>query len=231
VADPAPSGWPALFTSAYSTCLRLLSTLNDVGAGTSLAPLSEVWELYEAWVVEQTLAALVTVLGGSVPVGASDSCVGRWNDGTGQVELHYQPSVPPATSPRPATLLGTAYVTVLGGLKPDALLVRRDGDLVRSVVIEVKKRSGVMDSDDFTTHSSKYLWGIRSAEMPSEVPALTGVAIVAPLGGPSAALPEGRADVLLAHPATRWPALAATSLLDLVRGNPAPQGEWHTPWT
>ncbi len=231
VADPAPSAWPPLFTSTYSACLRVLSTLHDAGPGTSLAPLSEVWELYESWVVEQTLTALEGELGNSGRVAPVGSCIGHWADGAGQVELHYQPQIPTATTPYPATLLGQGYVTVLGSLQPDALLLRREATLVRSAVIEAKKRTAVMDSEDFTLHASKYLWGIRHADAPAAVPAISGTAIVAPLGGPTSALPGGKAGVLTAHPTTGWPPKAATALLDLVRGTPPPPASWHAPWT
>lgn len=37
--------------------------------------------------------------------------------------------------------------------------------------------------DDLTLHSSKYLWGIRRASNPTDVPAIEGAVMISPLGG------------------------------------------------
>lgn len=210
VADPPPSGWAASLTSTYSACLRVLSTVHESTEGVAPAPLSEIWELYEAWVAEQVLTELSALLGESQAVEAAGTCIARWTD----IELHLQPLVPAGVNGNAVSILGQEYSAAVGALQPDILLARRSGGVVRSAIVEVKKRSAVMQPDDFTLHASKYLWGIRHLSDPHIVPVVLRVVIAAPLGGPSAALPEGKAEVLRAHPNSGWPPSAATALLN-----------------
>ena len=214
VADPPPSAWPDSLAGAYSACLRALSVVEDVGPGRDSAPLSELWELYQAWTAQSLLDALEVVLGPSEPVAAGSSCIGRWPDAGGTVELHYQPLISTARS---VTLLGQKYVAALGDLIPDLLLVRRATDATRAVTLDAKKRSSAMTAEDLTTQASKYLWGIRLHDKPDQVPSVEGAVMLAPLGGPAAGTVAGLANVHTAHPSAVIGPRLAPALLDLVR--------------
>jgi hypothetical protein len=229
VADPPPSVWPTAFTATYSACLRALSTIRDLGAGDGSAPLSEVWELYQAWVAEAIRSAMEGVLGPSMKTSGHKTCIGRWIDVQGEVELHYQPQIPARGA---ASFQGYGLVAAISDLDPDLLLIRTDAGGVRLIVVDAKKRSAAMLGEDLAGHSSKYLWGIRNSAAPEVVPSIQGAIMVAPLGGPSAALSAGLADTLTAHPEAGIEIRVAEVLLDLVRGVGLPPAapHWHLPW-
>jgi len=227
VGDPPPSAWPFVLASAYSNFLRALSAIRDLGPGGQKAPLSELWELYQVWVAETVRSALESELGSSALTDWRDTCIGRWRDDGAEVELHYQPKVPTSDGLR---VLDRRYIAAVGELQPDLLLVRADSSEVRAIVLDAKKRSAEVVGDDLTTNASKYLWGIRSVIEPGRVPAIEGAVLVAPLGGEPSALPEGRADVVRAHPSRGLVTEVAPALLELLRGSLPPEPGWHAPW-
>lgn len=228
VADPPPSAWPSPFLSTYSTCLRALSTVRNLGPGNQTAPLSEVWELYQAWVAETIREALDAALGTGLPTGKSATCIGRWRDGVAMVELHYQPRIPTHGK---CHLMAEDFVAAIGDLEPDLMLVRAEGTVVRSLVLDAKKRSTAMLAEDLTVNASKYLWGIRRHVSPNVVPVIEGAVMVAPLGGPAAVLRGGLADVLQAHPAHGMGSNVVSALLNVVRGEVDPASStWHRRW-
>lgn len=194
--DPPPSVWPDTFVTAYSACLRALATANALGPGQESAPLSEVWELYEAWTADQLREEISVVLGASQP-STVDTCIGRWADGAGTVELHYQPHF---STSGPRALLGHAYTAVIGDLIPDLCFVRVEGGVARTLVLDAKKRTGALLIDDLVMHSSKYLWGIRRADAVATAPALEQVVLLTSVGGVKAGRTEGRARAVTAHP-------------------------------
>ena len=230
VADPPASAWPGPLAATYTACLRALSSVRDVGPGIQNAPLSEVWELYQAWTAESLRAALETTLGASAPIVGGSTCLGRWTDGTALVELHYEPRIPGVGT---FQVLGQEYVAAVSDLVPDLLLARSDASSSTAVVIDAKKRSIEMAGDDLSTNASKYLWGIRRAKAPGQVPVIAGAVMVSPLGGPQSALDEGRADVFEGHPSLGLGPKIAPVLLDLLRLQALPQGMmtgWHAEW-
>src|SRR5205085_606273 len=58
VVDDPPSTWPHAMQQFYSRAAMALTELEIVGAGDDTAPLSELWELYQAWVAELVLNSL-----------------------------------------------------------------------------------------------------------------------------------------------------------------------------
>lgn len=194
--DPPPSVWPNTFVVAYAECLRALSAARVIGPGERSAPLSEVWELYEAWTAEHFSEAISLVLG-ERQRSAEVTCIGRWVDGAGTVELHYQAHFPTSG---PRGLLGQEYTAAIGDLFPDLCLIRVEGGKARMLVLDAKKRSGLLPLDELVAHTSKYLWGIRRADAVVDVPALERVVLLAPLGGVQAGRLEGRAMTAAAHP-------------------------------
>lgn len=217
--DPPPSTWPAPMSSAYISFLRTLTVMRDEGPGQASAPLSELWELYQAWVADGLLQSLTSILGNPVPESSRGTSLARWYDGAATVELRYQPFIPGGPSSTGITFLGVKLLGVIGNLTPDLLLVRREQNLWRAVVVDAKKRSNALLADDLSVEASKYLWGIRRAAERAMVPALNGVVLAAPLGGASAAQAEGLAAVLPAHPDAGWSAVNTVALLELVRGS------------
>lgn len=194
--DPPPSVWPAAFVAAYSATLRALATANALGPGCESAPLSEIWELYEAWTADRLREEISLVLGAS-EASSVETCIGRWADGAGTVELHYQAYFS-AFSER--VLLDQAYTAVIGDLIPDLCLVRAEDGVARLLVLDAKKRSGALLIDDLVTHSSKYLWGIRRAGAATAASAVEEVVLLTTVGGVTAANTEGRARAVMAHP-------------------------------
>jgi len=227
VADPPPSAWPSPMSGAYSTCVRALATVRDLGPGNQSAPLSELWELYEVWTAQTVLGAIESVLG---PGGVtSGSRIGRWTDGSALIELHYQARIPASGS---VEILGEKYSAAVGDLIPDLLLVRRDGGVNNALVLDAKKRSSEMASDDLTANASKYLWGIRRSDSPGTVPVLACAVMLAPLGGPAAGMAHGLADVYAAHPAAGIGPALVPELFKLLRSASGPHtgNAWHGPW-
>ncbi|WP_435123347.1 hypothetical protein [Micromonospora tulbaghiae] len=225
VADPPPSVWPATMAGTYSSCLRALSEVRNIGAGTANAPLSELWELYEAWVAYSIRTALTELIGPPQQHTVGGTCLGRWADGDGILELHYQAIIPPYRAGRREhgfSVLGQRYIAAVGELRPDLLLVRRGPDGTTAIVIDAKKRQARVSTDDFAVSTSKYLWGIRRASNPDVVAAILQCVLMAPLGGPAAPLPSGRANVLTAHPAAPRPDEAIGRLLQSLQTNSVP---------
>lgn len=194
--DPPPSVWPDTFVAAYSACLRALATANALGPGQETAPLSEVWELYEAWTADRLREEIGLVLGASQPSTAG-TCIGRWVDGAGTVELHYQPYF---STSGPRMLLGHTYTAVVGDLNPDLCLIRVEGEVARMLVLDAKKRASEMVIDDLVSQSSKYLWGIRRADAVAKAPALEQVVLLTSVAGIEAGRAEGLARAVTAHP-------------------------------
>lgn len=217
VADPPPSAWPASLISTYSTCLRAISSVMNAQQGTASAPLSEVWELYQAWVADQLVRGLTVVLGRRQACAGQADPLGIWSDGDGTIELRYQ-AVIPSLRGQALEVLGERFVAVVGSLQPDLLVVRRGTD-TRSVVVDAKKRSSYMKLDDLTENVSKYQWGVRRESSQALVPLLEATLLVAPLGGPTASSPDGRGRVVSSHPSA--PALdLAARVIALLRDGP-----------
>jgi hypothetical protein len=180
--------------------------------------MSELWELYQAWVADELVQRLTDVLGQPLADSSHGTSLAQWADGAGIVELRYQPFIPGATGTAGAEILGVKLLAVIGNLQPDLLLVRNQQKIWRALVVDAKKRSGALLADDLSVEASKYLWGIRQASAKDSVPALEGVVLAAPLGGASATHAEGLAAVMVAHPSTGCKADDILALLDLVRG-------------
>jgi hypothetical protein len=229
VADPPPSAWPGPLAATYGACLRALSAVEVLGAGTDASPLSEVWELYQAWCAERVRYAISDQLGPSEKVPATGTCIGRWHDGTATVELHYEPVIPTGTNT--VRILGTDFVAAVGELRPDLFLVRASLQATTALALDAKKRSAPMKWDDLTANASKYLWGIRRSGHPDQVPAISGAVMLTPAGGPASGLPSGLGDAFLAHPGAGIGPHLGPSLLAVLRGDqPADPKTWHDTW-
>lgn len=197
--DPPASTWPPRMRVLYSNCIRLLTQLEDTGAGESHAPLSELWELYEAWVTESILAALTRKYGEALRVESGTGW--WWRAGEDQWVMLEQADIP-SKNPKaePCKVLGTSLIGAVGASQPDVLLAhRKSGGLTSLVVVDAKKRKKKMNPEDLTVSASKYLWNIRDASNILNS-ALDAVFLVAPLGGPRSADPSGRSSVILADP-------------------------------
>jgi hypothetical protein len=217
--DPPPSTWPPQMASSYVSLLRALTAMRDEGAGQTVAPLSELWELYQAWVADQLVEGLTEILGQPVDEFSGGTSLARWSDGaTATVELRYQPLIPSTPDTVGVTFLGVRLLAVIGNLQPDLMLVRREQNTWHAVIVDAKKRSGSLLSEDLSVEASKYLWGVRQVSTRQMVPALEGVILAAPLGGVSATYAEGLATVMSVHPSTGWNGNDVLALLDLVRG-------------
>lgn len=190
--DGPPSTWPPQMLTFYSNAAVALSEVEIVGAGTDSAPLSELWYLYQQWVVERALAHMIGLLG-EPNAAVNGSCLGRWEVEGSTVELHAQLDIP-ARRESAATVCGRPIHAVIGDLIPDLVIAsRRHGeDSVRLLVADPKKRA-FLDQGTLAVEASKYLWGIRGAHV-------VAVVLVGPTGGAAAARPEGLASSHLARP-------------------------------
>lgn len=207
--DDPPSTWPHEMQQFYSRAALALTELEIVGAGDDTAPLSELWELYQAWVADLVLTRLEEELGSRTVPSAGKNPLGRWDDGSVVVELHYTPTLPskPGNS---YEVCGTPLHAVIGDLEPDLVLGLRAAGTTRVLVLDPKKRP-FLDSGTVTVEASKYLWGIRGADR------LDGVVLVAPSGGVGSARVEGRAWTVAARPSgTLLPAAAVKNWLHLL---------------
>lgn len=216
--DPPPSTWPTPMASSYVSFIRALTAMRDEGTGHSTSPLSELWELYQAWIADKLLQGLTKAIGRPIEGSSRGTSLARWSDGSATIELRYQPFVPGTPDTPGVTFLGVRLLAVIGNLRPDLLLVRQEGETWRALIIDAKKRSNELLSEDLSVDASKYLWGIRQASARHIVPAVEGVILAAPLGGAHAAHTEGRAVVMSAHPGVGWSEYDISALLDLVRG-------------
>lgn len=231
LADPPPSTWPFVFAQAYSAILRALAVLEATGPGAGHSPLAELWELYQAWTAYALRQAICVELGPTQEGSIAGSSIGRWHDGNGLIELHYQANIP--AWPGSLTLLGQAYQAAIGALSPDLMLVWREGNECRVLVLDAKKRSAEMLADDLTVNASKYLWGVRRSEASDKVPAVEGAVMLAPLGGIRPNNRIGLADVYRAHPATGLGRAFVAGLLGILRGATATLriDSWHADWS
>lgn len=224
LADPPPSTWPPAFARTYSAILRALATLEATGSGSNHSPLSELWELYQAWAAVAVRDAMRAELGPPKEGSVQGSCLGRWQDGDGCVELHYQAYIPAERGS--LTVLGRTYVAAIGALSPDLIVLRSEGSSHGMLVLDAKKRNSGMLTEDLTVNASKYLWGIRRTDTPDVVPAILGAIMLTPLGGTRPKSGIGLADVYRAHPAVGVDALFIAGLLNLLRGGNAPAGNF-----
>lgn len=231
IADPLPSTWPPAFARAYSAILRALAALEATGPGTSHSPLAELWELYQAWAANAVREAMRAELGPPQEGSVAGSCLGRWQDRDGWVELHYQAYIPAGGGS--LSVLGRSYLAAIGALSPDLMLVRTAGQCCRTLVLDAKKRSAEMLADDLTVNASKYLWGIRRTDASDIVPVIEGAVMLAPLGGIRSNNRIGRADVCRAHPASGVGTTFIAGLIDNLRGVDAVPGTdvWRAGWT
>lgn len=191
--DEPPSTWPNLMRRFYSDAAVALSEIHVSGSGVDSAPLSELWELYEAWVTDRVLAALIAALGEPDQGEHEASLLGRWLVEGSVVEMHRQLNVP-AKPGRCVTVCGADLHAVIGDLTPDIVLVATRQAEVRLLVVDPKKR-GFLDSGAVSAEASKYLWGMRGSAV------LDSVVLVGPVGGAASARPEGLAWCVKAHPA------------------------------
>ncbi|WP_271175442.1 hypothetical protein [Leifsonia poae] len=196
-ADPPASTWPPRMRHAYASSVRLLTEFEDSGAGDRHAPLSELWELYEAWVSERVLDGLTNRFG--TPVHEVNSASWIWMAESRRIAVYLQPSIPGASGKQGFRALGAVLEGVIATSRPDILFVRESNSESVLKVIDAKKRKKTMIPDDLTVNASKYLWNIRHASA-SEDFAIEEVLLVSPLGGPDAAHGEGRARTFGANP-------------------------------
>jgi hypothetical protein len=190
--DGPPSTWPSRMRTFYSLAAIALAELEIVGAGDDTAPLSELWELYQAWVAEGVLAAVIATLGPPTARTGRSSLLGRWVVAGDAIELHYQPLIPSRPG-RTKTILGAPAIATIGDLQPDLILAcRTSSGLSRALVIDPKKRP-YLDPGTVTVEASKYLWGIDGLP-------LEGVLLTSPTGGASARRLSGRAWTVAAKP-------------------------------
>jgi hypothetical protein len=190
--DEPPSTWPHVMQHFYSRAAIALTELEILGAGEDTAPLSELWELYQAWVAELILTQLENELGLTNVPRRRGALLGRWQDASGQIELHYTPTIP-AKPGKFYEICGTKLHAVIGDLEPDLILGARVNATTRILIIDPKKRP-FLDSGAVSVEASKYLWGIRGADR------RVGVVLVAPSGGVNASHPEGLAWTVMARP-------------------------------
>lgn len=214
-ADPPTSTWPAPMRILYSASIRVLTQLDDIGSGESPAPLSELWELYEAWVTERLLAAMSHKYG--EPMKDKNGNVWRWLVEGEEWAIWDQPVIlPQAPQTQSGRMLGRDLVGIIGASKPDVLLGRRVEESTSFVVIDAKKRKKPMTTDDLTVNASKYLWNIRDNSLIDEA-IVDAVHLISPLGGPVSASRSGRAHVISANPSDLSD--FSTGVLDLIMGS------------
>jgi hypothetical protein len=215
--DGPPSTWPHALQTFYSRAATALAEVEVVGAGDDSAPLSELWELFQSWVAERTLALMTDILGPPKPV-AKSSCLGRWTHGAEIIELHCEPTIP-AGPGQFIAICGVPVHAVVGDLRPDVLIaVRTSQGGPQMLAVDPKKRPH-LDSETLTTEASKYLWGIRSSG------AVCGVVLVAPSGGVSSKRTAGLAWTVQARPRV-WDLQEATvaNWLQFLRASAAAAG-------
>lgn len=207
--DGPPSTWPSLMQAFYSLAATALTEIEIVGAGDNTSPLSELWELYQAWVAEQVFAHVCGHLGPPAGASTQSSLLGRWKEPGLQIELHYTPTIP-AQMGKSREICGSPLNANIGDLQPDLVLAARrtDGGVVRLLIVDPKKRP-FLDPGTVAVEASKYLWGIEGA-------LLDGVVLVAPSGGASSARRSGNAWTLAARPTLPLLADAVRNWIDLV---------------
>lgn len=191
--DGPPSTWPTGMQKFYSLASIALAELEILGSGADTAPLSELWDLYQAWVAEAILGLMVSQLGPPIATSTS-SLLGRWVSGRVELELHYTPLIPSRPG-KSKSISGAKLHAAIGALEPDVVIAARNlhTGQVKLLVIDPKKRK-YLDSGALTVESSKYLWGIRGDAN------LLGVVLVAPSGGVSADRLDGRAWTIESRP-------------------------------
>ncbi len=183
-ADGPPSTWPIRMKSFYLTAVAALAEIRTTGPGNESTPLSELWELYQSWVLHQVYLRSVDLFG--TPVSSfQGSMVASWRWNGETLELHQAPRIPASSSSRLA-LGGKELWATIGDLEPDILLIRRAGNNTNLLIVDPKKRSYLKPAD-LSKEASKYLWGIRGADE------LAAVILVAPAGGAASATSEGKA--------------------------------------
>lgn len=195
--DPPASTWPARMRASYASSLRLLTVFEDVGPGESHAPLTELWELYEAWVSERLIDGLTMRLG--APTHASGTSTWTWSLGSSKFGVVLQPVIPAATSNDYFDVLGSSLMGVVASSRPDILYVAQSPRQTVLKVLDAKKRKNAMIPEELTVNASKYLWNVRHVDAVDDV-AIEEVLLVSPLGGPSAAHQVGRALSFEANP-------------------------------
>jgi len=199
VDDPPMSTWPASARNVYWSCVTLLSALEDIATGTAAAPLSPLWELYEAWVVEELTRALELRLGPAAMTLEPDA-IGTWQVGEVLTSIYYQATIPPAGNPS-RVYAGRPLVSVMGEMVPDVLITRREEGTASFLVVDAKKYGTYIDIGALAENASKYLWSVREESSPVTNPVLRTVVLAAPLGGVQSH-PAGRASVFRLHPAS-----------------------------
>lgn len=189
--DGPPSTWPTEMQRFYSLAAIAVTELSILGPGEGTAPLSEVWELYQAWAAEDVLAGVEQLFG---PPDEQDagSLLGRWSTARSVVELHYLPTIPAAPG-KSFAVCGTALYAAIGDLEPDILLAARTEGKTRLLVLDPKQRP-YLQPGTVSVEASKYLWGMRGDAT------LLGVYLIAPNGGSNSLRPEGRAWSVEARP-------------------------------
>lgn len=191
--DGPPSTWPTSMQSFYSKAATALTEIEIVGGGSDTSPLSELWDLYQAWVAERILTQVSIELGAPSSSQPRRGLLGRWVGPTSEIELHFEPRIPARLGASKA-ICGRPVNANIGALRPDVVIANRaaGSDVVRMVVVDPKKRPYI-DPSTLAVEASKYLWGIEGATVDR-------VVLVAPSGGVSSGRPSGRASTVTARP-------------------------------
>ena len=132
--DVPPSTWPSGARELLSGILQAQAALALSAGGAAFAPLSHVWELYEAWIGSICLSTLIELLGEpeTLTVEANEWVAG-WADSSSRLVACSQHAF--GASSR--TLLGgdRTLMSVTAELIPDLLVARSEGDRARLTVI------------------------------------------------------------------------------------------------
>ncbi len=174
--DPPLSSWPPVLAEAYVAAHAVLGMVVQGGREIGWTPLSNIWRLYEIWIVERTVAILKRLLGPPTYTPDEDRVSAGWSRGSWKLELYH----PCRFGRQPQEMVGRTWWSVSSELIPDVVLVANSRDGPRLVILDPKNR-GALSRGELAQEASKYLWGIRRDD--NSTFGTTAVVLVSPYGG------------------------------------------------
>jgi hypothetical protein len=159
--DPSRSSWPPVAQRAYGAVLDARISL-ALGSGASdRVPLSDVWRLYENWLVVAVVEALRPLLGDGE--GRQDEIGWSWEWMRGSTRIRVRAQATIGADPQ-ADLGGhpDGLFSVLSDLRPDVLVTACHPDGGQAVLCVDAKRRSSMEASQIAEAGAKYIWGIRS---------------------------------------------------------------------
>ncbi len=170
--DPDPSSWPAAFVSFVSASMRALAELQSVSRGHGVVPFLDTDELNEAWLAVSVRRVLDNDLGHWT--APSSPALASWDSDDTTIELWLKPAISRCGS----TVAGRRLQALVAEtLAPDLLLTATRGDISAFAVLDAKSWAQMLP-EQALEQSAKYLYGIRLADDPTRVPAVSGVDLV-----------------------------------------------------